>query len=176
MKKNIKTNTIESVFETMKYGNVFDNIETYEEMPIVDCYPDLKKLDNYINISDRLSVAMSMAITYVNMGLVYAKRALPKENFSHFMLWFEVDMDFQEGFEEYCYYNTKLCYSQKAGLIPILCTRNEIRLEDSTLYPLIKDVVGLGDFLCFADKNKDNATVFVFIPRSMSYLIKSEIE
>lgn len=128
-------------------------------------YFELKRLRHYIKEKDLTASSISMAIMYLNQTLLYAKSKLPADEFDDYMAWIVVDKEIS-CFDEDHFYFLEVYFSKQArnfftiNPLPSFDIKN-----DAPFYELIKDVIGINDFCCYALSDFEGVVYYHFVPK-----------
>lgn len=168
MKKDIKI--IFDLFEYIKSGsgNILEHTETYEAFHVIKNYYQLELLKD-VDIYDRQSVLVTMAMMYLNLGLIYAKKHLGPKDFESYKMWIQIYID-QDAYKEFGCYDVFILWTRNGNKGYDMSNMKEIQWSDCELYPMIKQVQGLHGFSCFkesfADYDGNPVTSFHLLPRA----------
>jgi len=153
MKEDIKI--ISDIFHYIKSGsgNILEKTETYESFHVIKNYYELDLLED-VDSNDRQSVLVSMAISYLNLGYIYAKKHLSPKDYESFQMWIQIYMD-QDTYDEFGCYDVYLLYTKNGRNGYDMGYMHEVQWNTCKLYPIIKQVQGLSGFSCFEETYVD---------------------
>ena len=83
----MKNKIIENIQKYIYENDILRDYETYEQMPVIDRYAELKCLENTIKKDYYTSFLASIAIMYINYGLLFAKSLLSKEELDNYVIF-----------------------------------------------------------------------------------------
>lgn len=147
MKKDTKYKVIEDIIDIIKRTSLTEHTELYEVMPVLS-NTDLLKLVDEVGIDDYQSLLVSMAIVYVNIGMLYARHNLNEHELENFRIWFQVDHD-KETYDDCGFFMVNVCFTRDFKRCFSTCQLQKIQLKDYKLYPMLSRVNGFDSFSCF---------------------------
>lgn len=131
------------MFQYIEDEFVYD-YETYEQFPVVDRFFELDSLVDAIPVADRMSVLTSLAISYINMGLIYANSHLQNAEMANYLIFGVIDYD-KDDFEEFGFCIPEVFFTRKANEWHF--DKSElIVIQENPLYDKISQVIGVDDF------------------------------
>lgn len=77
--------------------DIFDDNSDYEEIPIVSRYMQIDFCKGYFSLSQYPSVLLSISLTGVNLGMLYAKEKLNAAEYDKFAIGIQFDICADEG-------------------------------------------------------------------------------
>lgn len=155
---------VKRIIKHLEEDNVLFDCGDVEELEPIT-YNEIKYLKSVIQDDYLTAFSVNMAIMYVNQGLLYAKSKLSAGEFDNYMIWFQVAKE-KDIFDEDHFYFTRVNFSLHANerFFWQLASSFDIK-EDSEFYELIKDVIGINDFCCYAQYDFDGDAYYHFVPK-----------
>ena len=156
---------VKKIIKHLEDSDIFHDYEDFECFDTI-YHEEITFLEPIICKQDLTAFIVNMAIMYVNQGLIYAKNKLSVKVFDNYMIWFEVEK-YKEFFDEDHFHFTKVNFTHRASKIFswLLVHPIDIKKDDSEFYELIKDVIGINDFCCYAQYDFDGDAYYHFVPK-----------
>lgn len=150
----MRYNVIERIKKYIDEHDVLYDYETYEQMPIFYRYKELDCLDSVIRKEDYTAFFVNLAIMYVNIGLLYAKKKLTKEEQKDYLIYFMIYY-IDEDIEEDGFVRVDVVFTRKAKEHLKLFNK-PVDFRNTKINKYIKDIIGINEFSCHLYESKEN--------------------
>lgn len=159
-----KSQVLKLIFEHIERDFVYD-YETYEQFPIIDGYYELDPLLDKIEKNSRMSVLTSLAITYINMGIIYANEHIPSKDISNYLIFggFVYDV---EDINEVGFCTPEIYFTKKAKETFQFYDSELIDIHKDILSETIANVIGIDDFYWYRCLDQ-----YYFVPKIMRKVV-----
>ena len=182
MKKTKMKNTlIANIYNKIIRETGLDNLDYfieeheggYEEMPILDYFPQAKFLKRVIKKEEISALLLDIALFFVNVILLYAYNKLTEKQFANFFIAiFVVDFDhLEEDYGDYGHFNPRILVSREADKYTFVSQEMLFDYKRcEKFYKHVSKVAGLGDFMFYRhyDDKNDLDTIYM-VPNREGY-------
>ncbi len=169
----MKNKIIENIQKYIYENDILRDYKTYEQMPVIDRYAELKCLENTIKKDYYTSFLASIAIMYINYGLLFAKSLLSKEELDNYVIFWGLEYS-QEVIDDIGFIVPQVYYTRKAKLL-LEYTYTPINIKKTKVYRYVKNLLELDEFSCyFVDSKGDEYEQYFFIPKILEQRILKE--
>ena len=160
----MKNKIIENIHNYMSENDILRDYETYEQMSVIDRYVELKCLEDTIKKEYYTSFLASIAILYINYGLLYAKSQLSNEVFNNFAIFWGLEYS-QEVIDDIGFIVPQIYYTKKAKVL-LEYTNNPIDIKKTKVYKYVENLIDLNEFSCYIGESEEGEyTQYFFIPK-----------
>ena len=165
----MRYSVIERIKKYIDEYEVLRDYETFEIMPIFNQYKELDCLKYFIKKEYYTSFFVDLAIMYVNLGFLYAKSQLKKNDLNNYLIGFEV-FYIEENVKELGYLSdVHVFYTRKAKSI-LNNIGVPVDYKQTKIYNYVKNQTGLSDFTCYflySEEYGEAIEEFFFIPKKL---------
>ena len=123
----------------------------YEEMPIINCFPQVKFLKRVIKKEEISALLIDIALFFVNVILLYAYNKLTEKQFANFFIAIYVE-DFEEDVDYAGYFMPEIFVSRDADKYTFVSQETLFDYKRcEKFYKHVHKVEGLNDFAFYRD-------------------------
>lgn len=150
----MKYKVIENIQKYLCDNDILRNCETYEEIPVIERYKELECIEKVIKKDDYTSFMTNIAIMYTNVGLIYAKSQLSKEEFDKYAIFWGLEYS-KEVISDIGFIVPSIFFTRKANVL-LEYLNNPIDIKHTKVYDYIKNLIGINEFLCYLGESEED--------------------